>query len=288
MELAVHDPAGRPLGSPAPRGLITPAEVAAQPHLVLVEVDEDPAAYHFSHPAGALFVDWQERVRALLSAAPAGTHAFEGLMSSLGITPEDDVVLYGDADNRYAASLLWMMRHHGHERLRLMDGGRPRWVAEGRPMVEDETVRTSTRYRAGAPDHSVRATRDDLASYVGGTAGTLVDCRAYTEYTGRATPAGMRVDPGTVRGHMPGAVNLPLTRLVAPDGGLLAPKELVSRAAEYGLHPRLDLIAYCHRSERSSLTWFALHEVLGYPHMRVYDGGWQEYGNLVGAAVARS
>lgn len=278
---------------PAGRGLVEPAWVAehlGDPGLVLVEVDEEAATHHWSHVPGATYVDWQDCRRVLLADRPASTTAFEELMSARGISPRDDLVLYGDGANRYATAVLWLMRQHGHGSLRIMDGGRDAWTAQGLPLTEDETVRPTTRYRAGAGDPGVRATRDDVLQHMASpTPGAvLLDCRTEQEYAGRASgPDSEFGDLCAERGHMPGAVHLPAADLVTDDGTLLARKELERLLVERGLGPESAVTAYCHTSDRSCLVWFALHEVLGYPSVRVYDGGWLEYGHLLNAPVVR-
>ena len=275
----------------ATSGLVSPAWVAAHlddPDLVLVEVDEEAATHHWSHVPGATFIDWQDCRRELLTPRPRSAAAFERLMSLRGVRPESDVVLYGDGDNRYASAVLWLMRHHGHRSLRLMDGGRAAWAAQGLPLTEAETVRPVSAYVAGEPDHSVRATRDDLLHQLAEPAPSdvVVDCRTPQEFDGHASgPASELGDLCAERGHVPGAVNIPANDLVAPTGALLPPDELQRVLSSHGLGPESSVTAYCHTSDRSCLVWFALSEVLGYPSVRVYDGGWLEYGHLLGVPV---
>lgn len=272
-------------------GLVSPAWVAERldaPGLVLVEVDEEAATHHWSHLPGATFIDWQDCRRELVTARPHSTQAFERLMGSRGIRPTDDVVLYGDGANRYAAGVLWLMRHHGHRSLRLMDGGRAAWAAEGRPMTDRETVRAVTTYTAGAPDLGIRATRDDLLRSVMEPAPdeVIVDCRTPQEYSGLASgPSSEFGDLCAERGHVPGAVNIPAGDIVTPEGALLPVDQLAQVFAGHGLTPTQRITAYCHTADRSCLVWFALSEVLGYSSARVYDGGWVEYGHLLGAPV---
>lgn len=265
------------------------AERLGDPGLVLVEVDEEAATHHWSHVPGATYVDWQDCRQALLAHRPGSTTAFEELMSSRGIRPEDDVVLYGDAANRYATAVLWLLRHHGHRSLRVMDGGRAAWAEQGRAMTDQETVRPVTRYRAGASEPAVRATRDDVLQQVASPASgaVLLDCRTHREYVGEASgPASDFGDLCAGRGHVPGAVNLPAGDVVGDDGRLLPHDELLRVFADVGLRADQHITVYCHTSDRSCLVWFALHEVLGFPWVRVYDGGWIEYGHLLGAPVA--
>jgi thiosulfate/3-mercaptopyruvate sulfurtransferase len=272
-------------------GLVSPSWVAEHlddPGLVLVEVDEEAATHHWSHLPGATFVDWQDCRKQLLAPRPASTAAFERVMSVRGIRPDDDVVLYGDGENRYAAAVLWLMRHHGHRSLRLMDGGRAAWTALGLEMTDEETVRTPSGYLAGAGDLGIRATRDELLRQLAEPApgAVVVDCRTPLEFSGGASGPGQEFgDLCAERGHVPGAVNLPASELLAPDGALLPADRLQRVLSAHDLHAGQSITAYCHTADRSSLVWFALSQVLGYPSVRVYDGGWLEYAHLLGAPV---
>jgi thiosulfate/3-mercaptopyruvate sulfurtransferase len=284
-------PATAPVVVAATSGLVSPAWVAERldrPGLVLVEVNEEAATHHWSHLPGATFIDWQDCRRDLLAARPASTAAFERLMSQRGIRPDDDVVLYGDGANRYACAVLWLLRHHGHRSLRIMDGGRKAWAAQDLPMTEHETIRLPSTYRAGAANLSIRATRGDVLQHpqepVPCT--VLLDCRGPQEFAGHASgPTSEFGDLCAVRGHMPGAVNLPARDLLAPDGALLPPDQLMRVLSGHGLHAGQSITAYSHILNRSCLVWFALYEVLGNPSVRVYDGGWLEYGHLLGVPV---
>ena len=275
----------------ATSGLVSPSWVAERlgsPDVVLVEVDEEAATHHWSHVPGATFIDWQDCRRALLAARPGSTRAFERLMSTRGIRPTDEVVLYGDADNRYASSVLWLMRHHGHPSLRLMDGGRAAWQAQGLPMTDEETVRPPSSYVAGRPHLTIRASRDDVLQQLAEpvTGEMVVDCRSVLEFAGLAAgPVSEFGDLCAERGHVPGAVNIPADDLIAPAGGLLPTADLALAFRGHRLAADQRITAYCHTSERSCLVWFALHELLGYPSVKVYDGGWLEYGHLMGAPV---
>lgn len=276
----------------AASSLVSPGWVAErldQPDVVVLEVDEEAALHHWSHLPGAGFIDWHDTRRALLQAGSASTTAFEQLISQRGVRPEDDVVLFGDSGNRYASGVLWLMRHHGHRSLRLMDGGRSAWLAQGLPMTEQETVRQPTNYRAGPPDLSVRATRDDLLRQLAepAAADVVVDCRSNDEFAGLSGgPGEAQADVSAERGHVPGAVNLPADDLLADDGALLPVRELARAVSDFGLRPHHRITVYCHTSDRSCLVWFALHAVLGFPFVRVYDGGWLEYGHLLGVPVS--
>lgn len=260
------------------------------PRVVVLQVDEEAADHHAAHPPGSGFVDWHDCLRGLLAAEPTGREHFEELMSARGVSPEDVVVLFGDADNRYAAAVLWLLRLHGHRRLSLMDGGRAAWLSRGLPLTDQETRRPRTVYRAGPPVPGVRVSRDDLLAELSGQApaSVLLDCRSVREHLGHPARAARGEVAADVGGHVPGAQNLPVSLLVDVDGTLLDTDRLEQLLEAAGLSRQQTLTAYCHRSERSCLAWFVLHEVLGYPNVRVYDGGWQEYSHLVGVRVCRT
>lgn len=282
------------VGEPSSMGpLVTPEWVARRlddPEVVVLQVDEEAADHHVAHPPGSGFVDWHDGVRGLLTPGPTGREHFEELMSSRGIRPQDDVVLFGDADNRYAAAVLWLLRLHGHRRLRLMDGGRVAWLSKGLPLTDQETRRPRTTYRGGPPVPGVRVSRDELLAELSGQApaSVLLDCRSVREHLGHSARAARGAVSADVGGHVPGAQNLPVSLLVDPDGSLFDSRRLEALLGAAGLSREQTLTAYCHRSERSCLAWFVLHEVLGYPNVRVYDGGWQEYSHLVGVPICRT
>ena len=273
--------------------LVSPEWVAghlSDPQVVVLQVDQEAADHHAAHPPGSGFVDWHDCLRGLLAPGEKGREHFEELMSARGVRPQDDVVLFGDADNRYAAAVLWLMRLHGHRRLRLMDGGRAAWLARGLPLTDQETIRPRTSYRRGPPVPGVRVSRDDLLAELSGQApvSVLLDCRSSREHLGHPARAARGEVAADVAGHVPGAQNLPVSLLVDTDGTLLDVVRLEGLLVAAGLSREQTITAYCDRSERSCLAWFVLHEVLGYPDVRVYDGGWQEYSHLVGAPVCRA
>ena len=289
-------PGRAPSTTAATGALVTPQWVTTrldEPGVVLVEVDAEPAHHHLAHAPGSTYLDWHDSVRELLAPGPAGRRAFERLMSSRGVRRDDEVVLYGDAGNRYAAAAFWLMRYHGHRRLRLMDGGRAAWTSHGLPLTDAETRRPRSRYVAAGARPDLRATRDDVLARVrSGHGALLLDCRSPGEFAGHGVRAPDRpelggVVPGLAVGRLPGALSLPAGRLLDDDGRLRSDAGLAGLLSEVGVSRDRPVLTYCHRSERSCLAWFVLAEVLGHPDVRVYDGGWQEYANLPDALVER-
>jgi thiosulfate/3-mercaptopyruvate sulfurtransferase len=259
--------------------------------VLAVEVGVDASSYYEGHVPGAVAVSWLDDLHEPDRRGMPSRQRIERLLGCLGITPETHLVLYGEDDNRYAAYAYWVLRYYGHERLSLVDGGRGAWLASGCPVTSERTDVLATRYVSAEPDERLRVSRDALLSrYVGAPAGTaLIDCRTGTEYRGREQCV---VDLPVMRhrlgGHIPGATNLEHADLLERGTGRFRPREdLVRVFADRGIGPRDDVVLYCDVGDRSALGWFALHELLGHPRVRNYDGGWSEYGSLVGAPVRR-
>jgi thiosulfate/3-mercaptopyruvate sulfurtransferase len=261
--------------------------------VVLVETGNDDTEYRKGHPPGAVFINWSE-FQDDLRLGVIGREAFERLMRSKGIAEDDTVVLYSVNANLLAALAYWYFTLYGHRSLRLLDGGRRKWEADGRPLSTQTTHRTPTTYRAAEPDPSVRALRDDVLAGIGQR--NIIDVRTPEEYAGRTFApgfAGEAFTPGNNphevaqrSGHVPGAVHLPWEAVVDPDDDTFRPEaELRLRYA--GLEPASGTITYCWVGARSAHTWFVLRELLGWPDVRNYDGSWAEYGSLIGAPVER-
>ncbi len=264
----------------------------------LVECDEDVGAYDRGHLPGAVRVDWQSdlndpRIRDLVDV-----HAFERLMGRLGIANDTTVVLYGDQANWWAAYAYWALRLFGHERVKLMNGGRKKWVAEGRQLVSEPTARAETRYAVAGRVPEIRALKSDVLHHIGNpnprqlvvrlpAAHSLVDVRTPAEFSGHLVQMAGYPQEGALRaGHIPGAINIPWGRAVNPDWTFKSGDELRRLYEGEGITPDKDIIVYCRIGERSSLTWFVLHELMGYRRVRNYDGSWTEWGNSVGIPVA--
>jgi thiosulfate/3-mercaptopyruvate sulfurtransferase len=254
------------------------------PSVVLVEVDEDVSAYDKGHIRGAVRLDWttdlQDPVRRDFVAKPQ----FEALLSRKGIANDDTVVLYGGNNNWFAAYAYWYFRLYGHQDVRLLDGGRKKWELDSRELTADVTERESTAYVATEQNRSIRALRDEVIDQVGSV--NLVDVRSPDEYVGRLlAPAHLPQEQSQRPGHVPTAINVPWSKAANDDGTFKSDDELRALYGAAGLDFAQDTIAYCRIGERSAHTWFVLHELLGQPSVKNYDGSWTEYGSLVGVPI---
>lgn len=265
------------------------AEHAGEPGVVVVESDEDVLLYETGHVPGAVKVDWHTELNDPVTRDYVDGERFAQLMSAKGIGREDTVVVYGDKSNWWAAYALWVFTLFGHQDVRLMDGGRDKWIAEGRELSTERPEVTPADYpvveREDAP---IRAYREDVLAALGTT--PLIDVRSPQEYTGERTHMPDYPQEGTLRGgHIPTAASVPWARAAAEDGTFRSRKELEAiYLDEVGLTPGEDVIAYCRIGERSSHTWFVLTHLLGFENVRNYDGSWTEWGNAVRVPVARS
>lgn len=256
-------------------------------HVRLVESNEDVLLYSTGHIPNAAHIDWIADLNDPVRRDYIGKGEFEALMARNGIANDTTVVFYGDKNNWWAAYALWVFQLFGHERVKIMDGGRQKWLAEGREMTRDVPQFPPTVYRAQArADERVRAFRDDVFEHLDG-AKPLVDVRSPQEYRGELLHMPGSPQEGALRGgHIRGAVNVPWSRAVNEDGTFRSADELRAiYEGEQGLRPEDDVIVYCRIGERSSHTWFVLTYLLGYPSVRNYDGSWTEWGNLVGAPI---
>ncbi|MEV0728653.1 MULTISPECIES: sulfurtransferase [Polymorphospora] len=257
--------------------------------LVVVESDEDVLLYESGHIPGAVKVDWHLELNDQDSRDYLHPEQFAALCEAKGIGRDDTIVFYGDNFNWWAAYALWVFSLFGHRDLRLLDGGRQKWIAEGRELTRERTTPKPASYPApDRDDASLRAFRDQVLGHV--AAGRpLVDVRSPGEYTGELLHMPDYPQEGALRGgHIPGAVNKPWKSAANEDGTFRSADELRAiYADQLGLSSADDVIAYCRIGERSSHTWFVLRHLLGYPQVRNYDGSWTEWGNLVRAPVVR-
>ncbi|HEY6738185.1 MAG TPA: sulfurtransferase [Actinopolymorphaceae bacterium] len=254
------------------------------PKVVLVEVDEDTSAYDKGHIAGAVKLDWKEDLQDPIRRDFVDKGQFEQLLSARGIGNDDTVVLYGGNNNWFAAYAYWYFKLYGHEDVRLLDGGRKKWELDSRPLVEDVVERPATTYTAKDPDLSIRAFRDEVIAAIGTQ--NLVDVRSPDEYAGRLlAPAHLPQEVAQRGGHIPTAANVPWSKAANEDGTFKSDEELREIYSEAGVDFDKDTIAYCRIGERSSHTWFVLHELLGQENVKNYDGSWTEYGSLVGVPI---
>jgi thiosulfate/3-mercaptopyruvate sulfurtransferase len=252
------------------------------PGIVVVESDEDVLLYETGHIPGAVKIDWHTDLNDPVVRDYVDGAGFAELLSRKGISREDTVVIYGDKDNWWAAYALWVFSLFGHEDVRLLDGGRDGWIAEGRPLTTDATQRPATQYPVVERDDSVlRAYRDDVLAHLG--TGPLIDVRSPEEYDGTRTSAPAYPEEGALRaGHIPTAQSVPWGRAVAEDGGFRPRAELEAiYRDDAGLKDGDAIVAYCRIGERSSHTWFVLKHLLGFDDVRNYDGSWTEWGSAV-------
>jgi len=254
------------------------------PKVVLIEVDEDTSAYDKGHIQGAIKLDWtldlQDQVRRdFLNKAQ-----FEALLSSRGVANDDTVVLYGGNNNWFAAYAYWYFKLYGHQDVKLLDGGRKKWELDSRELVSELPTRAATTYVAQDQDTSLRAFRDEVVAAIGTQ--NLVDVRSPDEFAGRLlAPAHLPQEQSQRAGHIPTSVNVPWSKNANDDGTFKSDADLKALYDEVGFDDTKDTIALCRIGERSSLTWFVLHEILGQKNVKNYDGSWTEYGSLVGVPV---
>jgi len=254
------------------------------PSVVLVEVDEDTTAYEKGHITGAVRLDWRSDLQDPVRRDFVSKAQFESLLSHRGIGNDHTVVLYGGNNNWFAAYAYWYFKLYGHSDVRLLDGGRKRWELDSRSLVLDIPERAQTTYTASEQDRSIRAFRDDALAAIGSL--NLVDVRSPDEYAGRLlAPAHLPQEQSQRGGHVPTAVNIPWSKSANDDGTFRSDDELKALYGDAGVDFGKDTIAYCRIGERSAHTWFVLHELLGQPNVRNYDGSWTEYGSLVGVPV---
>ncbi|HSJ35715.1 MAG TPA: sulfurtransferase [Acidimicrobiia bacterium] len=265
------------------------AEHLDDPNVVVVESDEDVLLYETGHIPGAVKIDWHADLNDPVVRDYLDSEGFARLMSEKGIGPDSTVVFYGDNFNWWAAYALWVFTMFGHEDLRLLDGGRQKWVAEDRPMTTEATERSPAEYPVPERDDSrIRAFLEDAVSQ-SGSGRPLVDVRSPEEFSGERMHMPDYPNEGALRGgHIPGAVNVPWKRAANDDGTFKSRDELEAiYLEEQGLSPDDEVIAYCRIGERSSHTWFVLTHLLGFENVRNYDGSWTEYGNAVRVPIER-
>jgi thiosulfate/3-mercaptopyruvate sulfurtransferase len=252
--------------------------------VVLVEVDEDTSAYDKNHIRGAVRLDWKKDLQDPVRRDFVDKATFERLLSDRGIANDDTIVLYGGNNNWFAAYAYWYFKLYGHDDVRLLDGGRKKWELDSRELVADEVRRTPTTYQAKEQDRSIRAFRDEVEAAIGQK--NLVDVRSPDEFAGRLlAPAHLPQEQSQRPGHIPTARNIPWSQAANDDGTFKTDDELSSLYAGKGVDLELDTIAYCRIGERSAHTWFVLHELLGQPNVKNYDGSWTEWGSLVGVPI---
>jgi thiosulfate/3-mercaptopyruvate sulfurtransferase len=256
------------------------------PDIVVVEVDEDTTAYDKGHIKGAIKLDWTTDLQDQVRRDFISKEQFEALLSSRGVGNDHTVVLYGGNNNWFAAYAYWYFKLYGHQDVKLLDGGRKKWELDSRDLVDGAQVpeRAATEYKAKAQDTSIRAFRDEAVAAIGNE--NLVDVRSPDEFSGKLlAPAHLPQEQSQRPGHIPSARNIPWSKNANDDGTFKSDDELKELYAEEQVDLAKDTIAYCRIGERSALTWFVLHELLGIENVKNYDGSWTEYGSLVGVPI---
>jgi thiosulfate/3-mercaptopyruvate sulfurtransferase len=276
--------------SSTPNVLVTTDWVAAHAKdagVRIAEVDVDTAAYDQGHVPGASGWNWTTELCDTVVRDIVPKDKLEALLGKSSIDNSTTIVLYGDNNNWFAAWAFWQLKMYGHQDVRIMDGGRKKWLAEGRELSTDKAAPPAKTYKAGNPDKSLRAFLPEVQAAVAGKSAALVDVRGPQEFTGEIlSPPGL---PETCQrgGHIPGAKNIPWGKNCNDDGTFKSAEELKALYGAQGISPDKPVIAYCRIGERSSLTWFALKYLLNFNNVKNYDGSWTEWGNLVGAQVEK-
>jgi thiosulfate/3-mercaptopyruvate sulfurtransferase len=256
----------------------------------IVEVDYDPEnAYRQGHSQNASLIWWKRDINDPVTRDIVNKSQFEELMSRNGITPDSEVILYGDFNNWFAAFVFWIFKYYGHEKIKIMNGGRKKWEMEKKPYTKEEPQIQKTKYVSKPPNEGVRAYLYDVRRALDKTETVLVDVRSPKEFSGEITaPPEYPMEHAQRGGHIPGANNIPwATAVNDTDGTFKAVDELKKNYESKGVTPDKDVICYCRIGERSSHSWFVLKYLLGYPQVRNYDGSWTEWGNMIGNPIEK-
>jgi thiosulfate/3-mercaptopyruvate sulfurtransferase len=261
---------------------------ANNPNIRLVEVDVDSSAYDQGHIAGAVGWNWQSQLQDNVRRDLIDKAALEKLLSESGISNDTTVLLYGDNNNWFAAYAFWQLKYYGHKDVRLINGGRKKWVEEKRALTTDVPKYAAAHYKASGPDESIRARKEQVFAAIDKSKkAQLVDVRSVDEFTGKIiAPPGMS-ETAQRAGHIPGATNVPWVQAAAEDGTFKSADALQQLYQSKGIVGGDEVIAYCRIGERSSHTWFVLKYLLGYDNVKNYDGSWTEWGNLIGAPIEK-
>jgi len=264
------------------------AEHLNDPKIRLVEVDVDTTAYDQGHIAGAVGWNWQSQLQDNVRRDLIDQKALEALLGASGISNDTTILLYGDNNNWFAAYALWQLKYYGHKDVRLINGGRKKWVEEKRPLTTEAAKVARAEYHASKPDESIRARKEEIfAAVEKRRPAELVDVRSVDEFTGKIiAPPGM-TETAQRAGHIPGAANIPWAQAANEDGTFKSADALKALYDGKGVTGAGEIIAYCRIGERSSHSWFVLKYLLGYDKVKNYDGSWTEWGNLIGAPIEK-
>ena len=256
---------------------------SGDPSVRIVEVDYDPTPnYNQGHIQGAVLFDWKKDINDAVRRDILGKQQFEDLFSRSGVSSGTTLVLYGDFNNWFAAFAFWVFKYYGVKDVKIINGGRKKWIEEDKPLTREIPSYARTNYTATGPDESVRTYLDDVRNVLGRQNIALVDVRGPKEFTGEVlAPAEYPTEHAQRGGHIPGAVNIPWAQAVKEDGTFKSPEELISLYESKGVTKDKEVITYCRIGERSSHTWFVLKYLLGYQNVKNYDGSWTEWGNII-------
>jgi thiosulfate/3-mercaptopyruvate sulfurtransferase len=263
------------------------AEHLNDPNVRIIEVDEDTSAYEKGHIPNALGWNWTTDLHAQVGRDYVDQEGLSKLLQQAGVGPDTTVILYGGNNNWFAAYAYWIIKYLGFDNVKLLNGGRKKWELESRELTQDVPKVDKTGFSvSGGLKKAIRALRDEVMSKVGKSA--MVDVRSPEEFRGeKLAPDHLPQEQAQVPGHIPGAANVPWGKAANEDGTFKSADELVALYGEQGVTPDKEVIAYCRIGERSSHTWFALHELLGWENVKNYDGSWTEWGSLVGVPVEK-
>jgi len=274
-----------------PDSLVTTDWVAQHlndPKVRLIEVDVDTAAYETGHAPGAVGWNWKSDLETHVVRDVADKEGIERLLSEAGVDKETTIVVSGDNNNWFAAYALWLLKYYGVENVKLMNGGRKKWIEEGRPISTVAPTYPPTSFKVSGPRKEIRAFRDEVMKSLDKKGVGLVDVRAPKEYSGELlAPEDLPQEGSQRAGHIPGAKNIPWGQALKEDGTFKSRAELEQLYGGQGITPDKNIITYCRIGERSAHTWFVLTHLLGYPNVRNYDGSWTEWGSLVGAPIEK-
>jgi thiosulfate/3-mercaptopyruvate sulfurtransferase len=259
------------------------------PNVRIAEVDYDPKTnYHLGHIPGSVLFDWKKDINDPLNRNIISKESCEELLKKSGINQDSTLILYGDFNNWFAAFAFWVFKYYGYEDVRIMNGGRKKWLEEDRSIDKTIPIYQRGNFKASNPDEKIRTYLNHVSESLKNNQSILVDVRSPPEFTGEVTaPAEYPTEHAQRGGHIPSAINVPWGKAVNEDGTFKSPEDLMKLYKENGIIPEKEVISYCRIGERSSHTWFVLKYLLGYPDVKNYDGSWTEWGNMIGNPIEK-
>ena len=259
------------------------------PNVRIAEVDYDPKTnYHLGHIPGSVLFDWKKDINDPLNRNIISKESCEELLKKSGINQDSTLILYGDFNNWFAAFAFWVFKYYGYEDVRIMNGGRKKWLEEDRSIDKIIPIYQRGNFKASNPDEKIRTYLNHVSESLKSNQSILVDVRSPPEFTGEVTaPAEYPTEHAQRGGHIPSAINVPWGKAVNEDGTFKSPEDLMKLYKENGIIPDKEVISYCRIGERSSHTWFVLKYLLGYPDVKNYDGSWTEWGNMIGNPIEK-